>query len=101
MVDRIAVRMEIALEILEELLRILCSPARLVFIQHDGLVRVAACPVQPQATRLMLLPRLIQELQGCLVHMEGAPLEQLYINLWKSTAFYTISCSEIGLWSFG
>ena len=54
---------------------------RLILIEHDGLIRIAARPVQPHiAVRVRALSRFMQHLQRCLVCVKNLPLHQFTVQ---------------------
>ena len=78
----VAVRMEPAGKALQKHLRVLRLPVGTVLIQHNGMLRVPACPVQPHvALALGGFPRFPQYLQRCLVRVEHIPLYQTFMQL--------------------
>jgi hypothetical protein len=78
----IAVRMEIPLVTCKELLGMLRSSSRLVFVQHDGVFCISTGSVQPYiAITLRFLVRFVEHLQCSLICMEHICLEQFLMQL--------------------
>ena len=80
-VPGIAVGLEITVEALQKLLRILLPSVILVLIQHYGMLCRFPRPVQPhEAVRLGRLSRLPQDLQLGLIRMDDVLLYQLLLQ---------------------
>ena len=81
MVTGVAVCMEIAMEVCQELLWIRPTPSRLVLEQDNGFIRIPACPVQPHETvALRCLSRLVENLQRGFVRMEYRSFAQFLMQ---------------------
>ena len=77
MVTGVAIRMEPTGETLQKGSRVLRLPGRPVLVQHNGMFRIPACPVQPHITLAPSCPALqFQHLQRGLVRVEHLPLEE-------------------------
>ena len=71
MIPGIAVCMEVSMEAIQKFLWMFSTPPRLVFVQHNGLLRIPAGAVKPHiVVALRCFSRLMEDLERRFIRME-------------------------------